>query len=124
MTPADFKAVYPEFAAKADEVVQAKITLADPHFDADRWDDLLTQGMAAWVAHALVCADLDAAVLAASAGSPSEVGATKLRAGDTEISTDGRVAVTQMKGSPFLRTAYGQQYLAMRRMVGLGAVAV
>ena len=124
MTPAQFKERHPQFGCRMDEEIAQVIDLAAPFFDVDRWDDLLDEGMAAWVAHTLVCRELDKALLSAAVDSPDEVGATKRRAGDTEISTDGRVVVAQMQGSAFLRTNHGQYYLTLRRMVGLGAVAV
>jgi hypothetical protein len=121
MTPADFIVVYPEFAAVDPVRIQFFIDRADPHFDVDRWGDFYDEGLGCYVAHSLA---VSAAQTAQTQANDPDADAIRRKAADSEIAFSEQVKVLQLKGSPFLRTNYGQQYLDLRRMIGIGGVSV
>lgn len=118
---AAFRLWFPEFSAVTDATVNFWITRSLPHFDVARWDDLLEEGQAQWVAHN-VSEQVTAA--ASGAGASNEFGAIKLRAGDTEITYSDSAVQAQVSAGPYGRTTYGQRYLDLVRQVGTGALAV
>ena len=54
MTPAQLKATLPALRSVTDEVIAAKILLADLWFDEAAWGDFYAEGLANWVANELV----------------------------------------------------------------------
>lgn len=125
MTPAEFKAAFPEFAALADAAVQTVIDASAPFFDLLRWDDLLPAGVGNWVAHTLLTARMNSlSTTAQMAGGADESAAISKRAGDTEIKWSPAVALFYAQARPYASTAYGRVYLDLARMVGSGATAV
>lgn len=121
MTPAEFKARFPEFANETDQRVQLFIDDAAPHFDVSRWDDLYPAGVAYFVAHEMALANAQSA----------QGGSVMAMTNDTLTKKVGDVQVTKDTGllnkqadNPFMRTMYGQKYLYLRRQVGAGALSV
>lgn len=53
MTPAEFKALLPEFAAAPDPLVQSRLDQAELRTPADVWGDLQDQGILYLAAHLL-----------------------------------------------------------------------
>jgi hypothetical protein len=53
MTPAEFKAAFPEFATAADALVQSRLTWAEARTPEDIWGDLQDQGIGFLTAHFL-----------------------------------------------------------------------
>lgn len=53
MTPAAFKALFPEFASAPDAIVQSRITWAEVRTPEDVWGEHREQGLALLVAHLL-----------------------------------------------------------------------
>lgn len=45
MTPAEFKALLPEFTGAPDALVQSRLTMAEPRTPLDIWGDLQDQGI-------------------------------------------------------------------------------
>jgi hypothetical protein len=45
VTPAEFKALLPEFAGAPDSLVQSRLTMAETRTPADVWGDLIDQGI-------------------------------------------------------------------------------
>lgn len=121
MTPAEFKLRFPEFTATADERVQLFIDRSDPFFDQARWGDFYTEGVGYWVAHGLT--------LSASATSTSGTGmghqnaVTGKKVGEVQINKSVTLVQAGMD-NPYMRTGYGQEFLLLRKMVGVGALAV
>lgn len=121
LTPAEFKEQFPEFTATPDERIQLYIDKSDPYFDQIRWGDLLDDGMGYRIAHLLT--------LSASATSTSGTGmghqnfVTGKKVGEVQINKSVTLVQTGID-EPYLRTAYGQEYVRLRKIVGFGAVAV
>lgn len=120
MTPAEFKARFPEFASETDQRVQLFIDDADPLFDQERWGDLYPAGVANLVAHELVMANQRVAQ-GSSASLNNDDLTTKV--GDVQVAKD-TMLLNKQADNPYLRTFYGQKYLSYRKIVGLGAVSV
>jgi hypothetical protein len=120
VTPADFIVNFPAFAAETPARIQSFIDRADPFFDVARWGDLYSEGLGNFVAHSLFQANL-------AASNPGSVGtsglAIKKKVGDVEVGYSDAIQ-TKVLSNPYLKTAYGQQYLYLLRTVGIGATAV
>lgn len=121
MTPAEFKARFPEFASETDQRVQLFIDDADPLFDQERWGDLYPAGVANLVAHEIVMAN--AQTVAAGKLSKLSTDTLTKKVGDVQVGKDTMLLNKQAE-NPYLRTLYGQKYLNYRKIVGLGAVSV
>lgn len=121
MTPTEFKARFPEFSSETDGRVQLFISDVTPLFDQARWDDLYTVGIANLVAHELVVSNEQTA----AAGKISRLANDTLtkKVGDVQVTKDTGLLNRQAE-NPFMRTSYGQKYLQLRRLVGMGGVAV
>lgn len=121
MTPTEFKARFPEFSSETDDRVQLFINDADPLFDQARWDDLYPVGLANLVAHELVVANEQTA----AAGKISRLANDTLtkKVGDVQVGKDTMLLNKQAE-NPYMRTSYGQKYLNLRKLVGMGGVAV
>lgn len=115
-TLADFRAQFPELSAKTDAQVNLWLGQSDPFFDQGRWDDMLFIGMLYWVAHQLV-------VVTANAGTQLIDDSVMKKVGDIAKSRDPTL-ILKLAQNPYLRTAYGQQYLDYQRLVGIGGFAV
>jgi hypothetical protein len=120
MTPAEFKARFPEFASETDARVQLFISDADSMFDVERWDTFYSVGVANYVAHQLAVANAQAAT-----GAAGKLLDTKLskKVGDLAV-TNSELALTARMKDPFMATPYGVEYRRLCRLVGLGALAV
>lgn len=118
-TVAQIKARYPELASIPDATVQLAIDDAVPWFDVDRWGSFYAQGFAAFVAHMLT---VDKTAATGGAGGTSGPVSSKT-VGDASISYATPTDISQ-GDAYYMRTAYGQRYLMLRKMVGTGAIAV
>lgn len=119
MSPSDFKTQFPEFAEEQDARVQLFIDRAAPHFDTDRWGDLYADGMANYIAHQIKSAND-----AGASGGAAKSGLVQSKSvGDVRVSyaATEQIAATDIA---FASTAYGQNYLRLRRLVGNGALSV
>ena len=117
MTPAEFKARFPEFTSTLDARIQFFIDDAAPHFNVATWDDFYPAGIANFVAHELTMADVTKTNLADAGNSLSS------KVGDVSETLD-TMLLNKQAGDPFLLTKYGQKYRYLQRMVGPGALAV
>lgn len=115
MTPAEFKAVFPEFTSTSDEAVQLRIDMSEPYFNAARWGSFLSEGVSNFVAHQLALS----AQNQATGGISSDT--TKKKVGDVEVMSS-ELMLQRKAENPFLRTIYGQRYLYLLKLVGLGAL--
>lgn len=126
MTPSAFLALFPQFQAleTADHgTIQGYLDRAGPYFDVSRWGAFYTDGLANWTAHTLT---MDQAEQAQFALAPSALVAgdvTTKTVGRETISRDGTLLGREMT-DPMLKTTYGQRYVKLRRLVGLGGAAV
>jgi hypothetical protein len=118
-TASEIKTRYPALASISDPAVDLAIADAVPWFDVSRWGSFYAQGFAAFVAHMLT-AD-QAAAKSASGGAAGPV--IEKKVGDVGIKY-APTAYRKDTDAQFATTIYGQRYLQLRRMVGMGAVAV
>lgn len=121
--PARFKLLLPEFASVDDARLVVFIEKADPYFDVCRWGDLLEDGVLMLVAHTLSMADLRAKQAANPLGFANAMSQTGKKVGDVSVTRDAGLMAKGQDEDLYL-TPYGQTFLALRRQVGLGAVAV
>jgi hypothetical protein len=113
VTPAQLKAVLPALRSVSNDDIQAKITLADPHFDVECWGDFYLEGLANWVANELC---LDEVGL-----SPDDGLEVSKSVGDTSFSLHSELVLAQAKDRA-MRTRYGQRYRQLADLVGMGGV--
>lgn len=121
MTPAQFKARFPEFDHETSPRIQLFIDEAAAFFDVARWDALYPVGLANLVAHELTLANLQTVQAAGAAALGNDD--ASVRVGDVSVSKDGALLKAQAE-NPYLRTMYGQRYLSYRKLIGIGACAV
>lgn len=119
MTPAEFKIIYPQFAAESDARVQVFIDQSAPELDVTRWGDHYSRGLGLLTAHSLTTANRDS-VTASSAVADLT---TQKKVGDVSVSRSDAMLQAQAD-DPLMRTTYGQEFKRLRRMVGVGAWAV
>lgn len=119
MTPAEFKTLYPKFAAESDARLQAFIDLSVLELDETRWGDLYSRGLGLLTAHSLTTDSQDAATATSAVADLT----TQKKVGDVSVSRSEAMLQAQAS-DPLLRTAYGQEFKRLRRMVGMGAWAV
>jgi hypothetical protein len=132
MTPGEFKTRFPEFGSEADTRIQIFIDDSVPDFDVCRWGEWHSKGVANYVAHnlamanAVLAGDVSSSFAGSSAIANSQswtsksVGDISVARGESSGAGDGK----SQKDSPFFKTTYGQEYLRLLRLVGMGMVAV
>ena len=123
VSPASFRANFPVFADPAaypDAVVQFFIDLAYMLLSAQRWGALLDTGVQFYLAHNLLLER--AAQLAAEAsavpGTPQGPQSSQ-SAGPLSMSWDTGSAA-EKEGGTYNQTTYGQRYIRLARLVGMG----
>ena len=126
MTVASFIVDFPEFRSEKEDVVSRHIGYATggPAFlDESRWGTYYSRGLGYFVAHSIVMEKMRIA-----AGPVAMAGDL---ASQTIENANGRVTKSTDSGSierrqknPFYETKYGQEYLRLQRLAGMGAVAV
>lgn len=117
-TAAEIKARYPALSTIADPVIEVAIADAVPWFDADRWGAFYAQGFAAFVAHMVVADQRAAAGNAAGASGLM----TSKKVGDVEVQY--AAPAVSIADVAFASTSYGQRYLQLRRLIGIGGISV
>lgn len=122
VTVASFRAAFPEFGNSTtypDATVNYWIALAGRLLNADRWGDLLDDGVMLFAAHNLV--------LSAHAVSAASNGGVAGASGLVASKQVDKVAVSYDTGSvalegggEFNATSYGRRYFQLARLVGIG----
>lgn len=121
-TVAEFRALFPEFnePVATDAQVQAKLDIAERMMDVDRWGDLFDNGQLQYAAHLLSTSITCAAAL----GRGGAVFGIRARTvDDVSITFNVPQAVSNFDAF-FNSTCYGQMYLMLVNMVGVGALVV
>ena len=113
MTAAQLKAALPALRNVNDDVIEAKILLADPWFDVEVWGAFYPEGLANWVANELV---LDGSTLSTDDGL-----VTSHSVGDTSFSLHPELVLVQAKDRA-MQSRYGQRYRQLADLVGMGGV--
>lgn len=119
MTPADFKAAFPEFGDVEAAIIQRAINASLPYLDPIVLEDLLPDCLGNFVAHRIVM-DQQRQVTGPSARAGDVI--SKSAAG-MSMSRDGAAVLIQQRDQ-FMRTIYGQEYRRLSRLMGKGAQAV
>ena len=119
ITPAQFKERFPEFDSIADARIETFINKAALLVGSCKWGDLYDEGIALLAAHYLALSILQES--ASSAISSFPVSSKKV--GDVQINFAIPASASAME-SFYTKTPYGQEYWALVRLVGIGAVAV
>ena len=112
MTEADFRLMFPEFAASTSEAVNALLATAQTRLVPELWQDTLAQGMGLFTAHYLAFN----AQQAARMGAPQALMTSKSVDG---VSASYDHSFSAIKDAGFWNlTSYGQQFIYLARMVG------
>lgn len=125
MTPATFRANFPEFSCTKnypDSAVEFWFTVADGLLNFDRWANLYDYGTQLIVAHHLAIASRDSAA-AQAGGIPGTVqGVQSSKSVDkVSVSYDTK-AVTNETEAFWNMTTYGIRLIQLSRMVGAGGI--
>lgn len=115
MTPTDFKLMFPEFAAEADNRVQLFLDQATAKLDQGRWEDLFDEGVAYLAAHELKVTTVSGASAAADTKVMKKVGSIQTQ--------NSEQAILKKMENPYLSTVYGQKFNYYRKLIGLGGVS-
>lgn len=127
VTVASFRASFPEFSEQTvypDATVEFWLGLAGRLLRPAAWLDLLDDGTMLFVAHNLVLAG--SAARAATSGSAPGIasGAVSSKTVDkVSVSYDTAGAMIE-GGGQFNLTTYGQRYLQLERVVGMGGTQI
>lgn len=122
-TPAEFRAVFPEFTDPAkypDARITFFLTLATKLVSECRWGELYGQGVMLVAAHYLALGARQ--VTAGIAGTPGTIQGAKTSKKVGEVSV-GYAAPTATAGAGYWgQTIYGEQYWQLLMMFGMGAI--
>lgn len=125
MTPEQFRAEYPEFA-DADRfgvtLIERQLRIAAARLNADRWADLLDDGIGLFVAHHVALQGRQVATANAGGmpGAPVAAVASKT-VGPVSTSYDSS-SVSLTNAGHWNGTTYGTQFYELMRMVGAGGL--
>lgn len=117
MTPSEFKLIFPEFSGSPDAAIQNSLNKADLRVSQSVWGDFYEEGIGFYAAHDLAMACMRVQTKGASDDNVSE------SAGDVSRSRDSKM-MQDAAANPLLRTSYGQEFLALSKSLGFGALAV
>jgi hypothetical protein len=116
-----FRQKYPAFAALDDSKVQFHLDDVLPMLEVSRWGNIYDRGHAALAAH-----ELQLSLLREQDGQSGGGGGlfplTSKSVGDVSFSF-GAPSFNNADDAYYQSTTYGQDYVTMRDMVGIGAVA-
>ncbi|WGZ35137.1 DUF4054 domain-containing protein [Xylella fastidiosa] len=112
-----FLARYPEFEPLPQDRVEQVIDDARLWLDASRWGHFYPQGLASLAAHFL----WSSPSLGADHSAGAKGAVVSERAGDLQISY-AALSSGSASDAWLATSVYGQRYLALRRMIGLGAL--
>jgi hypothetical protein len=118
VTPAEFRAIFPEFSDSGkfpDARVQFYLDLAEDAINPDVWVNSYTHGVALYTAHYLA-----QSVAAATSASGLAGGAVASKSiGDVSVSYEGNAE----SGAAFWQsTTYGKQYWQIQKRFGRAAI--
>ena len=114
----DFRARFAEFASVADATVQSFIDEAALFLDANQWSTWYNIGMGYYVAHHLAVQAKQA-----TGDTAPVLPVRQMRAGSASIGYDA-IKEGSFSDNFFQGTSYGQQYLKLQKIVGMGAVVL
>ncbi|WP_216595290.1 DUF4054 domain-containing protein [Chromobacterium subtsugae] len=125
MDAATFRQLLPEFSDSTrypDGAVSFWAGLAGSLLPPDRWEDLLQQGTAFYIAHHLAMAEGD--MVAASAGGiPGQVKGPLTGRSVDKVSSSYDSGAVSLDGAGFWNlTTYGIRFLTLARCIGAGGI--
>ncbi|MEN6629825.1 MAG: DUF4054 domain-containing protein [Sulfuricella sp.] len=125
MTPATFRAAFPEFASTTDYPdVQINLwaSVAGTMLSEDRWYDLLDTGTMLFTAHHLTIGAQDQKS-AAAGGAPGKVSGPMTSKAVDKVSASYDSGAVTYEGAGFWNmTAYGVRFYQLAMMVGAGGI--
>ncbi|WP_230623740.1 DUF4054 domain-containing protein [Chromobacterium violaceum] len=125
MDAATFRQILPEFSDTTrypDGEVNFWAGLANSILPADRWEDLLQQGTAFYIAHHLAMAD-DAAETASTGATPGQVRGPMTGESVDKVSASYDSGAAILDGAGFWNlTTYGIRFLTLARCIGAGGI--
>ena len=133
ITEAEFLALFPQFTSAPDEWIEALLNLCQTAaFNVCLWGSWLQMGEAYFIAHFLTLRYMTWGSWDANPDNPDSTvwmqnlvqsAVTQFQAGAVRYEKDAGLEGDFIK-SPFMRTAYGQQLLALRNHLAVGLVMV
>jgi hypothetical protein len=121
ITPTDFKVRFPEFVTIADARIQIFLDLSVLEVGEGAWGTLYEEGVFLLAAHQL---QLDLNRQAGSTTGGASVSNVESRSiGDVSVSF-GSINSDSVSATWYNSTVYGQNYLRLKRRMGMGMVAV
>lgn len=125
MTPAEFRAILPEFSCTSsypDTQIQFWIDFAGVMVNAERWDTLVDQGTAYLTAHHLAISKRDQAA-AEGGGIPGAVNGVVTAKSVDKVSVSYDASTVTLADAGFWNmSSYGIRFVQLARMVGAGGV--
>lgn len=126
VTPASFKARFPEFDSIDDARVQIFIDQAICLIDKDRWDNtacgLFDLGVSYLAAHLLKLSEIASTIPITTI--PGAGNVTQKKAGDVSVSYGGFTNLKTFNAEWYARTLYGQEFFWLVQKVGAGIQVV
>jgi hypothetical protein len=127
VTAASFKAAFPAFTSDTDypiPMLTYQLSLAVKLHNADRWGELLDDGIMLWTAHMITLEQQSSAAAAAGQSAGAITGPLASASGDgLSYSRNVSAAVLDGEGHWNL-TSYGLRWKQMARMMGAGGIQV
>lgn len=125
MTPAEFRADFPEFSCTSDypdTQIDFWIGLAGVMLNPERWQDLLSYGTKLFIAHHLAIGARDEKT-ASTGGVPGTVNGPQASKSVDKVSASyDTSAVTFENGGFWNATTYGIRLLQLTRYIGAGGI--
>jgi len=128
MDIAGFRAAFPAFTEDLHPDVRVSfwLTVGSKRLSADRWDELLDQGLCLYVAHNLTlerAASLDTSGAGGmSAASGVVTGESKTVGPLSKSKSFSQATTANPEGAQWNATIYGQQLFDLMRLVGVGGI--
>ena len=122
LTPADFKARYPEFDSVDDARIQTFLDEAQLEVGEVPWGTLYEKGVFLLTAHLVVIDQRNQTSSGSGVPSPGQLASRKV--GDVAVSFATQTTSPDGSDEWYLSSSYGAEYLRLKKRKGIGAVAV
>lgn len=118
ITPADFKTRFPEYTSVDDARIQLFIDDAVLEIDEAAWGDLYDKGLLYLTAHFLTIAE------STSSGNSGGVAQTASQSVDGVSIAYATPSADSASASVFASTAYGQEFMRLKKLLGPAVYSV
>jgi len=117
-----FRQIFPEFITTPDPAIDFWLNLGKKQLNADRWDDLLNEGLALFTAHHLAIAERDRRT-ADAGGVPGALQGNVTAKSVDKVSVSYDTSSGTYADAGFWNlTNYGVRYWNLMQMVGAGGI--